>query len=304
MFITSAGIYGFLSNAYQQTANKLELHDGALSVLDGKKTIFEKNILDNENIINTKNKRVDKLSELRTNQEIRLDSARSNGERARVRLDIKNSDIEIQKLTNEIDELNGKNSILSDSINVYNTNAIELTAGSDVAAEVGPLKYISNLTGSPMDVVVNYLILLLIFVFDPLAIALILITNRVFELNEQVNPIEPKRDAVNDVVNYVVNDVVNDGVNDVVNDGVNDEGESINIIEKPIETEDTPITFKKTPVVPTGKIEVEDIKEVKERDRGYSVKVPQPKTNNTIERIGSNKVIKDGDDKTFFYTRK
>jgi len=40
MLITSAGIYGFLSNAYQKTANKLEIHEGELSVLDGKKQLF------------------------------------------------------------------------------------------------------------------------------------------------------------------------------------------------------------------------------------------------------------------------
>jgi hypothetical protein len=37
-----------------------------------------------------------------------------------------------------------------------------------------------------MAKVVNFLILLLIFVFDPLAIALILITNRVFEIENCV----------------------------------------------------------------------------------------------------------------------
>ena len=47
---------------------------------------------------------------------------------------------------------------------------LEKKTTSDVAGEVGPLKYISELTGSPMANIVNYLILLLIFVFDPLAI--------------------------------------------------------------------------------------------------------------------------------------
>ena len=32
MVITSVGIYGFLSNAYQSTANKLEIHEGELGV--------------------------------------------------------------------------------------------------------------------------------------------------------------------------------------------------------------------------------------------------------------------------------
>jgi hypothetical protein len=42
MVITSAGIYGFLSNAYQSTANKLEIHEGELGILDVKKQTFEK----------------------------------------------------------------------------------------------------------------------------------------------------------------------------------------------------------------------------------------------------------------------
>jgi len=47
MVITSVGIYGFLSNAYQSTANKLEIHEGQLGVLEAKKQTFEKTIADN-----------------------------------------------------------------------------------------------------------------------------------------------------------------------------------------------------------------------------------------------------------------
>ena len=47
----------------------------------------------------------------------------------------------------------------------------------------------------------------------------------------------------------------------------------------------------------------EDIKEVKE-NRGYSVPIPQQKGSNTIERIGSNKHIKDGDNNRFFFKRR
>ena len=53
MIITSAGIYGFLSNAYQSTANKLELHEGELGVLEAKKQTFEKTMADNTKIIET-----------------------------------------------------------------------------------------------------------------------------------------------------------------------------------------------------------------------------------------------------------
>ena len=337
MLITSAGIYGFLSNAYQKTANKLEIHEGELSVLDGKKAIFEKNISDNEKIITSKNKRIDQLTNLRNNQENRLDSAKTTKAKTAVRNDIALATQEIQKLTNEIDGLNLKNNIQSDSVGSYNVKALQLKSTSEVSGEVGPLKYIAELTGAPMGNVVNYLILLLIFVFDPLAIALVLMTNRVFELENLKNPLEPKKDSTKEVLKELIkyaensnegaNEGANEGVNEEVSEGeinydkdmvdddndidvseefaskwmkkfeekgfINDEmiNETLQEYQKEHEVEETKLVsdkevevpvFKKEPVIPTGKIEVDEIKEVKQR--GFSVPVPNPKTNN-IQRI-------------------
>ena len=99
MLITSAGIYGFLSNAYQQTANKLEIQNGQLGILDGKKALFQKSIDDNQKIVDSKNKRIDQLTNLRNTQETRLDSAKSNSGKDKVRKDIQIATDEIQKLT-------------------------------------------------------------------------------------------------------------------------------------------------------------------------------------------------------------
>lgn len=334
MIITSAGIYGFLSNAYQKTANKLEIHQGELSVLDGKKAIFEKNISDNEKIIVTKNKRIDQLTNLRNNQEIRLDSAKTQKAKAAVRNDIALATQEIQKLTTDIDGLNLKNNIQADSVGSYNVKALELKASSEIAGEVGPLKYISELTGAPMAKVVNYLILLLIFVFDPLAIALIISTNRIFELEQKgITQVPIKKDStkkvLEDAVEFLKQEdikqevvieselikeeiVKEEPLNDtflIENEEVSEEpiAESIveesypieEVIEKPVE----PI-YKKEPVIPTGKVELQDIKEIKEnQNRGFSVPIPLPKKSNSIERIDSNKEIKDGNSNRLFFKR-
>jgi hypothetical protein len=345
MMITSAGIYGFLSNAYQKTANKLEIHEGEVGVLTAKKEIFEKTITENKNIIETKTKRIDQLSGLRTNQETRIDNTKGNYNKDRVRRDIENSNKEIQKLSNEVDELNTKNITLSDSVSKYNVAALELKGGSEIAGEIGPLKYISELTGVPMGNVVNYMILLLIFVFDPLAIALVLATNRVFQLEGKKTPLEPKLELpeTEDVGIFPVQDKEEPQVPSSwlsINDEsvkFDEEADEIELldeilpipediwfpIEEPIaleyeeediepEVEETKLVsesqievplYKKEPVVPNGKIEVDDIKEVKE-NRGYSVPIPQQKGSNTIERIGSNKHIKDGDNNKFFFKRR
>lgn len=371
MLITSAGIYGFLSNAYQSTANKLEIHEGELGLLDAKKAGFEKTTSDNQKLIESKTKRLEQLSNLRSNQESRLDNSGSNRAKNSVRSDIKSADNEIQKLNSEIDVLNAKNTVLADSINSYNVKAIELKSGSSVAAEVGPLKYIAQLTGVSMASVVNYMILLLIFVFDPLAVALILITNRIFQIesdeetnnddkNIKVENVEtqnkpnfkekkyeslcvPTRERDNDVleepIEYSDDERIEEPVFENVLDPIDEimvdvETGEIQLPEEPLEIkqeiwlptpqeeerdelhdfdmvmnhilgdddeiaeieevtpieEITPIE-EVTPIEEEnfshkGKIALEDIKEIKERNRGFSVNVPEPKRNNMIQRVG------------------
>lgn len=299
MFITSAGIYGFLSNAYQKTANNLELHEGEIALFESKKNIFQNSIINTQTFVSQKNKRIDQLTEIRTAQETRLDSAKYYRDRTKAREDIKIANEEISNLSGEIDSLNKNIVVLNDSINKYNTLILELKSNSDVAAEIGPLKYISELTEVPMSKVVNLLILLLVFVFDPLAVALVLITNRIFELErkdenklvktesrntkiveqEQIVPEEPlMMDEQHEDEQIITKE--NNDVKEEVNTSI----------------EETPLTNDDI-----SKIKREDIKEI--RNRGFSVTVPQPNTN-IVERIGSNKVIKNNDNNTVYYKKK
>jgi hypothetical protein len=290
MLITSAGIYGFLSNAYQQTANKLDLQESQVGVLDSKKLIFEKNLQSNEKIVENKTKRIDQLVDLRNNQELRLDKSTNNRAKDKARGDIKLANEEIQKLSKEIDEINIKNSVLSDSINAYTVRVIELSANSEVSAEIGPLKYISELTNTPMSKVVNLLILLLIFVFDPLAIAMVLMANRIFELDESSSePSVKKKDFSEDKEPILEEETIETPKNII-------EDANINIVSS-----DESIKKDREPVIPNGKIQLEDIREIK--NRGFSVDVPNPKSSNNIERIGANKVVKDGDNNKVYYRK-
>jgi hypothetical protein len=313
--VTSAGIYGFLSNAYQKTAHKLEISEGQANVLISKKSLFEKNILDNNNIITTKSSRQQQLTQLRTTQETRLDGATTNGNRNKFRNDITSSNQEIQKLNDEIDKLNLKNSSLSDSVNFYSNKLIELKTNDNVSAEIGPLKYLSQLTGQPMDKVVNWFILLLIFVFDPLAVALVIATNRVIEIeNGKVNtPREPKEkkkwlNALSKVFKKKdkpepINDIKEPQVQNVP-EIVSDTPPTVEVVIEETPVVETPQPIKKEPVIPTGKVEREDIKEIKEKtNRGFSVNIPSP-VSNTIQRIGTNKVIKDNDNSIVFFKKR
>lgn len=193
MVITSGGIYGFLSNAYQKTANKLELYDGELSVIDSK-------IKSYEDTKNQKSNRREQLINLREKQEVRIDSAKTNKSKIRVEKSIEDANNEINKLDKDID-------ILNDSINSYNTKVLTIKSGSEVASEIGPLKYLSELTGQPMGSVVNWFILLLIFVFDPLAVMLIIAANKIMILEdkkeEPINTIIEKEVPVEVIVEVI-----------------------------------------------------------------------------------------------------
>ena len=73
-----------------------------------------------------------------------------------------------------------KREIASDSLQKFQLQVLELDSNNEVAGELGPLQYLSGLTGYPINKIINILLLIIIFVFDPLAIALVVAANFAF----------------------------------------------------------------------------------------------------------------------------
>ncbi len=183
MLITSAGIYGFLSSAYSETSNKLNNIDGQITIIEQKKQIISDDILRLEESQKLKQNRIQSLITLRTQQEARVDSLYNKGRVSaakRVEEQIGQSNLEIVKITIESDSISNKIQLRSEEIGQLGIDVLDLQ-NNDVAAEIGPLKYMANITGTSMDSVVNFFILLLIFVFDPMAVCLIIATNIALE---------------------------------------------------------------------------------------------------------------------------
>ena len=77
----------------------------------------------------------------------------------------------------------------TDSIAKLDLKILDLETNSGIEAELGPLRYLSKLTGMSMDIVVNWLLLIIIFVFDPLAICLVIASNFAFtQIKTRVTP--------------------------------------------------------------------------------------------------------------------
>jgi len=84
---------------------------------------------------------------------------------------------------------------VTDSIAKLDVEILEQQIGNDTARELGPLKYLSNLLDVEMDKIINWFLLLIIFVFDPLAIAMVIAANFAFN---QIKPKNKKEDYFTD----------------------------------------------------------------------------------------------------------
>jgi len=181
VLITSMGIYGFLSAAYQETANEANIVDTRIAFLEQKRNFYQDDVnrydLELERISNN----IATLSQAKARDIQIRDTTSATGFRSTI------STTELRLAQSRIDteegnrrEVQAKRATAADSLQKYQVEILEANIGNDIAAELGPLKYLSGLTGWPMDSIVNVLLLVIIFVFDPLAISLVIAANFAF----------------------------------------------------------------------------------------------------------------------------
>jgi len=184
MLITSVGIYGYLSNAYQSTATKISDSAQIETIKNTQKTDIDNRIKFLQDQIDLAATRYKSLTDTRQAQEKRLNDAMEKNQSRKfmngLREDIKETNKEIQDLTasrtksnNEIITLMGDRSKLQKDVADANKETAKI--------DFGPLRYLSRLMNKSMDQIVNFLILFLIFTFDPLAVVLIIATNMQIE---------------------------------------------------------------------------------------------------------------------------
>ena len=173
ILITSMGIYGFLSSAYQETANKDQIVTTQITTLETKKKLFEEtrdNILKEKQSIATLQGTLSQASTTQYTDKNGNLVVRSNNAAVR--------NIESASKSNE--KLSAKIDVVNDSIFSIENKILAIKTNATSTSELGPLKYLSGLTGVSMDRIINWLLLVIIFVFDPLAIALVIAANFAF----------------------------------------------------------------------------------------------------------------------------
>jgi hypothetical protein len=181
--LTSIGIYGLLSTGFQQNIAGLEINNKKIENIEVKKKRFEEIKLDyqgekeglDKDITNLRNA----LSNNTTTQSIDRTTGqvvtRANGGNRRAFEDqLKVAQVNRDVISKKIESLN--DSITSLDLEVLNLASTEIESG-----ELGAIKYLSEITGWDIKKTANFFILTLIFVFDPLAIALVIATNQAFK---------------------------------------------------------------------------------------------------------------------------
>jgi len=184
MLITSMGIYGFLSKAHI---------DQGVGAGDAQAQIelIEQRIAQEQTTINRYEQQLTQLDEA-LSRYIELGAVtkglearkEQEPEREAIRTGVDNSYSQIDTYRSEIAELKSE------------VRAFEV--------EVGPVKYIAELLGQEdLDAAVRYVILCLIFVFDPLAVLLVIAANMAFQQKKVIAvPEEPNASHIPEDLKY------------------------------------------------------------------------------------------------------
>ena len=169
VIITSAGIFGFLSNAFQSTSLKSDVVSREIGVFQSKITQNEQQIAQ----INSQ------MGNLQQNSGTLLGSGKVNNRLIR---SIDNRDKQINKLSNKM-------GVLNDSIAVWNIKINQIKNNNlDLEREIGGFKFIAEAFDLPINSVVKFFIFLLIFVFDPMAVTLIIAFNTALQEDRKKTP--------------------------------------------------------------------------------------------------------------------
>jgi len=166
MVITSAGIFGYLSNAFQAQSLQLQQVDREIAV---HQTKIDQNTIQITQLST-------QITEFNTNQGKILDGGKVN---SRLIRSIDNRDKQISKINDKISDLQTQNAGEIEKINQIKIKNL------DLEKEVGGFRFVAEAFGVELKNVVKFFIFLIVIVFDPLAVALIIAFNGLIETPKQ-----------------------------------------------------------------------------------------------------------------------
>lgn len=196
VLITSGGIFGYLSNAYQGATLGLDKITSKMQVLEQtKERLYDDR--DRINITteslrserqNTIENRNDEIASMTITDTTRYyDRLQRSKIYNRYKPELATLDIDVKKANDNMDSVAVKLSRVEQQMSDMKIELIE------TGADVGPVIFIAQAFDTSVDTVVKFFIFILIFVFDPLAIVLVIATNKVMLENWNDDNGQPKK---------------------------------------------------------------------------------------------------------------
>lgn len=189
MIITSLGIFGYLTSAYQQSAIENKLSEDKILVINDQKKYTEDKI-------NSAKKRIESIVALRNSQESRLGESMTNVVISRNPIQLAQIQEQtkelIDKSEKDIESENGKIQKGIDELQSFDKKIAEIKVEAGSKKDIQTFKFISEQFKVDMNTGVTWFIVALISVFDPLAICLLLAYNTTLNFTDKVE--KPKDD--------------------------------------------------------------------------------------------------------------
>ena len=187
ILITSLGIYGFLTSAFQDTFNQFSIKEKQLAFLQQKEKFWGDDVIRYDEELKRISNNISTLSNAKSQSIQVRDTSVVGG----VRTTISTSELRISQKRISVEEENrkgvqAKREVAADSLQTIQLKILDVESSEGVSSELGPLEYLSGLLDRPMDVIINWFILIIIFVFDPLAVALVIAFNNALKVDRGI----------------------------------------------------------------------------------------------------------------------
>jgi hypothetical protein len=196
MIITSAGIYGFLTSAYQTTADQLTIIDKQVLVVEMKRDRFSEQLVDYKLEKTQLNSNISELAKGLSNNKIQYTDTLGNVITTTSSSTRRVLTTQLNDMKEQRNRVSIKMESLTDSITKLDLRVLDMESNNEVAAEIGPLRYMADITGKPMGVIVNWFTLMIVCVFDPLAIAMVLAVNKYLGNGRREEEVIVKKESV------------------------------------------------------------------------------------------------------------
>jgi hypothetical protein len=181
MAITSAGIFGYLSNAFQQQNIKLDQVQREIDVWNNKIKTDTAQIALYTNQLNQLQSNSNTVLNNSTNRSSLRFATSTGREQSKIRTKI---------------------SVLNDSVVAYNGRINDIKNNNiELEREVGGFRFVAEAFGMSLNSVVKFFIFLIVIVFDPLAIALVIAFNQLVLTKKEDEEIPPSNPE--DLKNFV-----------------------------------------------------------------------------------------------------